>query len=158
MNSRLKIAGVVTALGLLAIALVGRYEGYKPYAYRDPVGIWTACYGETKGIRPGMKFTKEECGTMFLGGLTRHEGGMRKCLKDPDALPDETYLSFLSLTYNIGTGGFCKSSVRKLANAGDLPAACHAILKWNKAGGRVLKGLVTRRASEKKLCLKGLAK
>jgi lysozyme len=149
-------AGAVTALGILAVAVVGQYEGLRLYAYKDVVGVWTACYGETKGIRPGMKFTKEQCDILFIGGLERHERGMRACLKDPDAIPEKPYVAFLSLTYNVGIGGFCKSTVARRANAGDLRGACDALLAWNKAGGRVVAGLVKRRKSERNLCLDGV--
>jgi lysozyme len=160
MNTRLITAtGAATAVGMLAILVVGDFEGLRLHSYRDVIGVWTACYGETKGIRPGMKFTKEKCDSMFLNdGLMRHERGMRGCLNDPDGLPEKTYVAFLSLTYNIGVGAFCKSSVARAANNLDLISACNALLKWNKAGGRVVKGLVTRRQKERKLCLEGLLK
>jgi lysozyme len=160
MASRLKgvgaAAGVVTALGLLAITVVGNFEGLRLYAYQDVIGVWTACYGETKGIKGGMKFTKEQCDVMFIDGLARHEAGMRKCLTFPDLLPEKTYVAFLSFTYNVGTGGFCRSSIRYKANADDLRGACNALMKWTKAKGRTLKGLVTRRTQERKLCLQGV--
>lgn len=155
-KSRLGIAGAITAIGLAAIALVGRFEGYKPYAYRDVIGVWTACYGSTKGIKAGMKFTKEECDDKFLDDLQRHEAGMRACLKAPDAIPAKSYVAFLSLTYNIGTGGFCKSSVARAINAGKLEYACHRLKVFNRAGGRVVRGLTKRRAQEEKVCLEGV--
>lgn len=149
-------AGAVTAAGLLAIAVVGNYEGLRLYAYQDVVGVWTACYGSTKGIHKGMRFTKDQCDILFIEDLTRHEAGMRACLRNPDKLSDKTYVSMLSITYNIGVGGFCRSSMARHINAGNLVAACHDLLKYNKAGGRVVSGLVTRRRAEMKLCLEGL--
>lgn len=157
MASRLKTAaGAITALGMLAAGFVGNWEGLRLYAYKDVIGVWTACYGETKGIKPGMKFTKEQCDIMFIGSLAEHEAGMRRCLKAPDAIPEKTYVAFVSATYNIGVAGFCGSSMARKANAGDLRGACNSLSLWNKAGGRVVKGLVNRRAAEKKLCLEGL--
>lgn len=147
---------IITALGLTAVAVVGNYEGIRLKAYKDVVGVWTACYGETKGIKPGMKFTKKECDIMFIEGLARHETGMRKCLKRPDDLSDKTYVAALSLTYNIGIGGFCHSRVARNFNANRPHAACDAFLSWNKGGGRVIKALVTRRNQERKLCIDGL--
>lgn len=156
-KSRLGVVGAITALGLLAISFVGGWEGLRTTSYRDAVGIWTVCYGETKGVTRGVKYTKEECENMFIeSGLKRHEAGMRKCLIDPDAIPTKSYVAFLSLTYNIGTGGFCKSSVRRLINAGEIKAACYRLMVYNRAGGRVLKGLTRRRTAEKKLCLEGV--
>jgi lysozyme len=156
MKSRLGTIGALTAAGALAITLIGNLEGLRLYAYHDVIGVWTACYGETKGIKPGMKFTKEQCNVMFIGSLARHEKGMRSCLNDPDGLPDKTYVAFLSLAYNIGTGAFCRSSVAREANNLHLVAACNNILKFNKAGGKVVQGLVKRRAMERKLCLEGV--
>lgn len=151
-------AGAITALGLLAIAIIGNFEGLRLVAYKDVVGVWTACYGETKGIKGGMKFTREQCDVMFIdSGLKRHEAGMRACLTYPDLIPEKSYVAFLSLTYNIGIGGFCKSSVARAINEGRIQAACYNLTKFNKAKGRVIKGLVTRRKQELRLCLDGVA-
>ncbi len=152
MSTRL---GKGTAAAAFAIALVGGFEGLRLSSYRDVVGVWTACYGETKGIGPGMHFTAEQCSSMFLPRLQEHEAGMRACLTKPDAIPIKSYVAFVSLTYNIGIGGFCGSSVRARVNAGDLQGACDAILMWNKAGGKVVQGLVNRREKERNLCLEG---
>lgn len=155
--SRLRKAGVgLTVAGSLAVGLVGNWEGLRLYAYQDVIGVWTACYGETKDIKPGMKFTKAQCDVMFIDRLQEFEAGMRRCLSRPDAIPDKPYVAFLSLSYNIGLGAFCKSSIARHANAGNLTAACNAIPLYNKAGGKVVKGLVRRRAEERKLCLSGL--
>lgn len=156
-RTKLSVAGVITGAGLLALQSIGAYEGLRLYAYQDVIGVWTACYGETKGIRPGMKFTKDQCDVMFLGSLTEHEEGMRKCLSAPDAIPDKSYVAFLSLTYNIGVGGFCKSSVKTLINAGKIKDACERLRAFKYAGGKVVKGLVIRREKERKMCLEGVA-
>ena len=150
-------AGAVTALGLMAVAFVGNWEGLRLYAYQDVIGVWTACYGETRGIKPGMKFTRDQCDVMFIEGLADFERGMRGCLARPDAIPHETYVAFLSFTYNVGTGAFCRSTLRRKADAGDLRAACDELPKWVNAGGRRIKGLVNRRRDERRLCLTGLA-
>nr|WMC97962.1 lysozyme [Aminobacter aminovorans] len=139
-----------------AVSLIGGYEGLRLNSYQDVIGVWTACYGETRGIRPSMTFTKAECDAQFAKGLVEFETGMRACLKQPDAVPIKPYIAFLSLSYNIGLGAFCKSSVARYANAGDLRAACNRIPAFNKAGGRVIKGLVSRRGDEQKYCLSGL--
>ena len=151
------ITGAITGAGLLAIQFTGGWEGFRLIAYQDVVGVWTACYGETAGIKPGMKFTEDQCDVMLIGSLAEHESGMRACLKAPDTLPEKTYVAFVSATYNIGTGAFCGSSMARHANAGRLAAACDALLLWNRAGGRVVQGLVNRRTAERKLCLEGLA-
>lgn len=155
-SRRLRIAGGLTGAGLLAVAVVGGYEGLRTTAYRDVVGIPTVCFGETRGVRMGDSYTVDECKAMLGDGLVEFEAGMRKCLAAPDRIPDKSYVAFLSLAYNIGGGAFCRSTVARKANAGDLRGACDAILAWNKAGGRVIDGLDRRRKEERALCLSGL--
>ncbi|MCE4222125.1 lysozyme [Methylobacterium sp. C25] len=69
---------------------------------------------------------------------------------------DPTYVAFLDLAYNIGSGAFCRSTVVRKFNAGDRRGACDALLLFNKAGGKVIPGLTARRERERALCLKGI--
>jgi len=155
--SRLRKAGLgLTVAGSLAVGIVGSFEGLRTMAYRDIVGIPTVCFGETRGVKMGDSYSVEECKEMLGDALVEFETGMRKCLRAPDKVPDKPYVAFLSLAYNIGNGAFCKSSVARFANAGDLKRACNSIPLFNKAGGKVVKGLVRRRAEEQKLCLAGI--
>lgn len=153
MGRKTRLAG---AVGAAAIALVGSWEGLRLTAYRDVVGVPTVCYGETRGVRLGDRHSKTECDRMLLVSLKRHEAGMRRCLKQPDALPAKTYVAFVSLTYNIGVGAFCRSTAARRLNHGDIRGACDAASWFNKAGGRTLRGLVNRRKAEHSLCLEGL--
>ena len=159
MTSRLRkagIAGGITAAGVLAVAIVGDFEGLRTSAYRDVIGIPTICFGETKNVRMGQTKTVAECKAMLGDRLVEFEGEMRRCLRNPDAIPDRPYVAFLSLSYNIGSAAFCKSSVAKLINAGDLRGACNRLVVFDRAGGRKIAGLVRRRAEERQLCLEGL--
>ena len=144
-----------TALGAAAIALIGGFEGLRTIAYRDPVGIPTICFGETRNVRIGDVKTIDDCKQMLGTRLLEFESGMRACLTNPDTIPDGAYIASLSLSYNIGTGAFCKSSVRQYLNAGNIPKACDSFLNFVKAGGMVLPGLVRRRQEERIICLKG---
>lgn len=151
--SRLKkSAGLMAA----AVALVGAWEGLRLTAYRDIVGVPTVCFGETRGVKMGDRYTADECRVMLGDGLAEFETGMRRCLVAPDAIPAKPYVAFLSLSYNIGTGAFCRSTLVRKVNAGDIRGACDEILKWNRAGGRVVKGLSNRRKEERAICLEGL--
>lgn len=154
LSSRSRLFGGVLAL---AIAVVGTFEGVRLTAYRDVIGVPTVCFGETRGVEMGDKYTMEECKAMLGDALVEFEQGMRKCLDEPDKIPAKTYVAFLSLSYNIGLGNFCRSTLVRLANGGRLKDACNEFPKWNKAGGKVIQGLVNRRAEEKRLCLEGLA-
>lgn len=138
----------------IAVSLVAGAEGLRNYAYEDPVGIPTICFGETRGVKMGDHKTTEECKQMLGTRLVEFSAGVDKCLTRP--VPDESYAAFLSFAYNVGTGNFCKSSVARKANVGDLAGACDALLQWTKAGGVELPGLVKRRQDERALCLKGV--
>ena len=159
--SRVSKSAIVAGM---VIALVGTWEGLRLYTYKDPIGIPTACYGETRNIRPlGSKYTKAECDALLGDAIVEFEQGIRRCLKAPDRIPDKSYVAFISLAYNIGQRGFCRSSIATYANKyadtgnlGHLAEACNRIRLYNKAGGRVLKGLVNRRAEERALCLEGV--
>lgn len=138
------------------IALIGAWEGVRTVAYPDIIGVPTVCFGETRGVKMGDKYTIAECKEMLGDAVIEFEMGMRKCLKNPDSIPPKTYTAFLSTTYNIGVGAFCGSSMARKLNAGDYSGACASILLWNKAGGRVVKGLVNRRKEENQICIAGL--
>ncbi|WP_299817489.1 lysozyme [uncultured Roseibium sp.] len=152
MGRNTRLAG---ALGAAAIALVGAWEGLRLTAYRDVVGVPTICYGETLGVKLGDRHTKTECDAMLLASLKKHEAGMRKCLKRPDTIPARSYVAFVSLTYNIGVGAFCRSTAVRRLNRGDVEGGCDAATWFNKAGGRKIRGLVNRRAAEHELCREG---
>lgn len=153
MGTRLKIGGSVLAL---ALTFVGAWEGRSLVAYRDGGGVPTICFGSTRGVAMGDTATAAECGVMFAADLARHEAALRACLKAPDALPDGVYTAMLSWAYNVGTGAACGSTLVRLANAGQVEAACNQLPRWNKDNGRVVRGLSNRRAAEQALCLAAL--
>lgn len=152
-STRLKRGSAIFAT---LVALVGGFEGLRTYAYRDPIGIPTICYGETRGVKMGQTKTVEECKEMLGTRLIEFSSGIDKCLANEDKLPDKTYGAFVSFAYNVGVGAFCGSTLAKKANAGDLVGACNELPRWTRAGGLVLPGLVKRRAEERTLCLSGL--
>ncbi len=152
MTSRLKKGGAIL---VTLTALVGSFEGLREYAYRDPVGIPTICFGETRGVKIGDHKTAEECRTMLGDRLVEFAAGVDRCLTY--RVPDKVYVAFVSFAYNVGVGAFCGSTLAKLANAGRLVAACNELPKWVRTRGIVLPGLVNRRAAEQKLCLEGAA-
>lgn len=150
-----RLAGAAAGGALaLAAALIAPWEGRELRAYRDIVGVWTICYGETRGVKPGQTATPAECDAMLSRAVGEYERGIRPCL--PAVLPDKTRAAFVSAAYNIGTKAFCGSSMSRRALAGNLRGACDALLMWNRADGKVIKGLTNRRAAERDLCLSGL--
>jgi lysozyme len=149
-----KAATGVSAAVLIAMPMTAHHEGLRLKAYLDPVGIPTICYGETLNVAIGQEKTKKECDALFESRLGVFAYGV-DILVDYDMTP-ETHAALTSFAYNVGIGAFEKSTLRKKLNAGDLKGACNELPRWNRAGGKVLKGLVKRREDERQLCLKGL--
>ena len=146
--------GLSAALVLTGAGTVSYYEGVSNKAYLDPVGIWTICYGETKGVGKRGYKTDEECLDSLAEELTEHHKKMVMYIKTPISEKEEA--AYLSFTYNVGVGAFSKSTLLKKLNSGDRAGACNQLLRWDKAGGKRLKGLTLRRQSENKLCLEGV--
>lgn len=147
------IAGSIALTGLATLT-ISQFEGRELRAYRDIVGVWTICDGETKGVHEGQVATPAECDTKLAQNLVSYERGLDRCLVAP--LPGETKVAFLSWAYNVGLGAACDSTLVKLANTGATIAACDQLMRWNRAGGREVKGLTDRRSAERMLCRKGL--
>ena len=146
------IAGSAAAMAI-AVSFIGQWEGLRTEAYRDIVGVWTACYGETRGIGAGDSFTVAECDAMLAEGIEQFEDGLDACLTDEDNIPVGAKIAFVSWSYNVGVGAACRSTLVRKANAGDLVGACNELPRWNRAGGRVIQGLTNRRVSERDMCL-----
>lgn len=154
--SRLKKGGTVAAL---AITVIGGFEGLRLAAYPDPATKgypWTVCFGETRGVKRGDVHTLDECKAMLIKGADEFGNGVERCVPSAKDMPAKRYVAHLSLSYNIGVGAYCKSSVARLANAGHARASCDAFLKWNRAAGVIFPGLTRRRQAERTLCLDGL--
>lgn len=144
-------AAVVVAI---ALPVVGVWEGLRTKPYFDIVGIKTVCYGETRGVEDRV-YSKAECDAMLSGGLDQFYAKVDPCI--PDDLPPQSTAMFLSLAYNAGPGAVCKSQTIQRAFIGrNYFEACKAIGLYNKAGGKIIPGLVRRRGQEVQLCLDGL--
>lgn len=144
----------------IAVPFIGRWEGLRLEAYLDLVDVPTVCYGETKGVSLGDRYTKAECDAMLAREIISYRDRLRPAFtRDTlDArMPLRRDVAFTSLAYNVGVGGTAKSTAVRRLNAGNVPGACEAIGWWNKAGGRVVRGLVNRRSEETGMCLAGVA-
>lgn len=147
------VAGGAAAAVIAATAFIGPWEGEELKAYRDIVGVWTICNGATEGVKPGQTATPAECKARLAKDVARYEKAIRRCLPEP--LPHGMLVAFISVAYNIGPDAFCKSSMAKYAYS-DPVRACGSLLLYNKAGGKLVRGLVHRRAAEQALCRNGL--
>lgn len=143
----------VVALALSASALFGlvAHEGYRGEAYIPvPGDVPTIGFGTTDGVRLGDRTDPIAALGAALRDVRRFEGAIKQCVKVP--LHQREYDAYVSLSYNIGSGAFCGSTLVKKLNVQDYPGACNEILRWDKFKGRPLAGLTKRRQSEYALC------
>lgn len=151
MNAKAKLTAKIGAGAVaLAIPLIVHFEGYVPWVHRDPIGRLAACYGhDDQTMTPGKRFTAAECQAMLDQDLLKHAEAL-DCIKRP--LTDDQKTAFLSFAFNVGNSAFCKSTLARKANAGDMAGACAELSRWTYAGGKELPGLVRRRAAERAVC------
>jgi len=147
--TRLKLA----ALSLSASALVGiaGWEGYSNTAYQDIVNIWTIGFGTTHGVKKGQTIDPVKALQRKLTDVQQFEGALKQCIKVP--LHQHEYDAYLSLAYNIGPTAFCNSTLVRRLNESQYDLACKEILRWDKAGGKVVRGLTLRREAEHRQCM-----
>jgi len=133
------------------LSLIKSFEGLRLLAYRDAVGVWTIGYGATRGVKPGMSVTKEQAERMLLNDVQRFESEVERLVKVP--LSGNQWDALVSFTYNLGASNLESSTLLRLLNVGDYAGAAEQFPRWNKAGGKVLPGLVRRREAERVLFL-----
>lgn len=158
------VAGAATAVALSIGALIKPWEGKSNVAYRDIVNVLTICYGETQGVKPGMRKTDAECDRMLYERVTRdYARPLAGCIAGFEAKPKSWQAAMISLSYNVGVPATCRSTAARLARAGQLRESCEAATAFNRAGGQVVNGLVKRREmgdanriGEAELCVSGL--
>lgn len=175
------IVGTIAAAGLFT-AVPKEESGGKLYlkAYQDSVGVWTICDGITKGVTKNMVQTPEGCKRLLEQELIAHAEPVMKCTPRLKGRDYETWAA-VQVTYNIGTGAYCKSSIDREFDAGRWASGCDRMLYFNKGtfalrgaqqqmargekctpkpDGKFLctiKGLTDRRKRERAICLKGTA-
>lgn len=157
--SRRGVAGLTAAALVAAVTMVGQFEGLRTQAYKDAVGVWTICYGETLDVSPGDTATPAECAEMLADRVAEFDRAVGGLIDDQveAELPDGVRIAIVSWAYNVGIGAAKSSTLIRLVNARDFRGACEQLPRWNRAGGKVLRGLTNRRLSERAVCLKGLS-
>ena len=141
--------GILMKLGERGTEILKYFDGWKLTAYQDSVGVWTIGYGHTKGVYNGMTITQEEAEQMLLTELEEYEGYIENMVTVP--LTQNQFDALVVWIYNLGPTNFKNSTLLKELNAGNYNAAGQEITRWNKAGGKVLAGLVKRREAEAEL-------
>ena len=116
-------------------------------AYQDAVGVWTIGYGHTKDVQEGDKWTKEKADFMLWRELEEeYEGYVNDYVHVP--LSQNQFDALCSWVYNLGPSNLKVSTLLKKLNNGEYEETPNQIKRWNKAGGKVLEGLVRRREAE----------
>lgn len=149
-----------TALGALALsaaALVGLavHEGYREVAYLPVAGDRpTLGFGDAQGVQLGQRTDPVRALIRLNQQADVFQREMRACMGDVP-LHQHEWDAYVSLTFNIGSGAFCKSTlVRELRKTPpNYAGACAQILRWDKFQGRALPGLTQRRVQEHAKCL-----
>lgn len=135
------------------INLIKSFESLRLEAYKDSVGVWTIGYGHTSGVYEGMKITEAQAEAYLRADLSTAENAVNT--KVTYSIVQHQFDALVSFTFNVGTGNFGGSTLLKKLNAGDVSGAADQFDVWIYAGGKVLNGLVNRRAAEKELFLNG---
>ncbi|MEP1943144.1 MAG: lysozyme [Sulfitobacter sp.] len=154
-------AGSVSEIETLRIAVpfIAKEEGKRNKAYADIVGVPTICYGSTRGVRLGMVMTDAQCLALLSDEVAEYREGLHGYFSKAtrsSRLTAKRDAAYTSTAFNCGVRAIGRSTATRRLNAGDIRGGCTALTWWNKAGGRVIRGLVNRRAREKALCLAGL--
>ena len=152
----LKSVKYVAIAAAVSLPLITKWEGYEPMPYYDSVGVKTVAYGETENVEDRFYSHAEALELLAKRVQTGYLEPIAKCSKNWDKYPLSAKASAASLSYNIGVGAYCKSSIRKLFDQGKYVEGCKFFHKYKFAGGKVLRGLERRRADEAEFCLSGL--
>lgn len=139
-----------------AADLIREFEGLRLKAYPDP-GTggepWTIGYGHTGGVKKGDTCTIEQANAWLAEDMAEAYAVIDKAVTVP--LTRQQRDALCSFVFNVGGGAFQKSTLLRLLNDGDYNGASDQLLRWNKAGGRVIRGLTLRRRKERALFLSG---
>ena len=129
--------------------LVKSFEGFRNHAYKDAVGVLTIGYGHIAGVRPNDTCTEEQAAVWLDCDLQMADRAISKLVTAP--LEQEQFDALASFVYNLGIGSLAHSTLLKKVNACDWDGAASEFMEWTHAGGKVLEGLVRRRAAESRL-------
>ena len=142
----------------VCIQLLKHLEGVRYNPYRCPAGLWTVGVGHLIGDGKSLPrewnktFTQDEVNGILKSDLRRFELGISKMLPNVP-LRQHEFDAILSFCFNLGLGCFQRSTIRQALLRGDKEAAMESLVKYCRAGGKILKGLQNRRLDERKLFL-----
>lgn len=141
------------------LALIKHSEGFRDKAYPDPatggkpytIGNGTTVYPSGVPVKLGDKVTEQQADSYLRNDVKKFEAAVSNAVKVK--LTQGQFDALVSFTYNLGPANMASSTLIKKMNAGDVKGAADEFLRWNKAAGKVMAGLTTRRAAERALFL-----
>ncbi len=133
------------------LEIIKKYEGFSSQAYKCPAGVWTVGYGHTgRDVYEGVTITEKEASLLLEKEIRKLEEEVLVYLDNKPSINELDALT--SLVYNVGLGAFKKSRLLKRINAKDNgELISKEWIEFNKVNGKVVKGLIRRRAEE--ICL-----
>ena len=153
MNLRNAAKNTVIAGGIatmISTPFIAKWEGLELKPYKDVGGVWTVCYGETKGIDIHKTYTKQECEEILIKRVSEFNANIMEHVKVD--IPYTLEASITSFSYNVGESAFKKSTMLRKINRKDFKGACKELDRWVYVGSMFVRGLSNRRKAEKKLC------
>ena len=136
------------------VDLVKFFEGFEANAYLCPANVWTIGYGRTRNVREGDVVNERQAERDLLEELEEFADQVLNTVKVE--LLQHQLDALTSWTYNLGVGNLSSSTLLKKLNIGDYESVPSEMVRWNKAGGKVLAGLTRRREAEAELWAKAV--
>jgi len=128
------------------LSLIKKFEGCELEAYKCAAGVWTIGYGSTKGVKEGDTITQEEADSLLLHEMDEYESYINDMVKSD--LKQNEFDSLVSWVFNLGPSNLSSSTLLQKLNNKNWDEVPAQIKRWNKAGGKVLQGLIRRREAE----------
>ena len=131
------------------LELIKHFEGCELEAYKCAAGVWTIGYGHIKTAEEGMVISQSYADELLEGEIVEYEDYVNTAVTAP--LSQDQFDALVSWTFNLGNGNLNASTMLKVLNRGEYEEVPAQMKRWNKAGGKVLEGLIRRREAEANL-------
>lgn len=128
------------------VELIRHFEGCRFDAYLCPAGVWTIGYGHTADVKEGDSIDQEAAEAFLIEDLETFEQAVTRLVEVP--LTQQQFDALVSWTFNLGAGNLAESTLLKKLNNYQYAEVPEQMMRWVRAGGKVLEGLVRRRAAE----------
>ena len=133
--------------------LIKTFEGCELVAYKDIAGVWTIGYGHTGAdVTPGLKISQGQADVLLRQDVEKFARGVTSAVEVP--INQNQFDALVSFAYNVGLGALSSSTLLKLLNEKtDKTIVAAEFLRWCKADGQTVEGLLRRRKAEQALFL-----